>query len=281
VVKVEVTISELDEEFVRFVIDASTLPSPEGFPLSDPYRELGAEVYDLTMTTLNRLITFLRVEKRQYWLQELEVDAKRMASAFVQFGAIWSADRINWHLWRPTSHEFMSIVLPDQSTWITREDWSKATDHVRSGRSSNFVADLLSTARANAWSGNRRSALVEAVTALEVAISEFAQSPDSEKAFGKLLSERMGVSSLKSQVSHMGNSGTIRYLFPVILPESAISTESLRTCGRAIDERNNVVHNGQRDVSEKKLHNYITAIEHLCLFLIGCTQGTAKLELTF
>ena len=77
---------------------------------------------------------------------------------------------------------------------------------------------------------------------------QLTQSPSSAKAFGKVFSERMDVSSLKSQGSHMGLSGSIKYPFPVIIPEVAVSTESLRTCSKALDERNNVVHNAQGDV---------------------------------
>jgi hypothetical protein len=270
--KLEVAVDGLDDEFIQAIIDASKLPSPEGTPFSDRYEELGKEIYDLTMITVNRLITFVRVDKLQYWLQELEVDAGRMASAFVHFQAVCSIDRANWYMWRPTSRELMLTVLPYRTTWITREDWITAGEYVRSGRSGKFVPDLLATAIANAWSGNRRSALVEAVTALEVAVSEFARSPKSEQAFGKIFSERMDVSSLKSQVSHMGISGSIKYLFPVIVPEASVSNESFRTCSKALEERNNVVHNGQRDVSPSKIHKYITSIEKICSYFIEHTN---------
>jgi hypothetical protein len=109
--------------------------------------------------------------------------------------------------------------------------------------------------------------LVDAVTALEVAISDFAKSPLPDRAFGRTLADRMAVGSLKAQVEHMGVSGTIRYLFPVIFPDDAVPGDLLKACQRAVDERNNVVHNGQRDVEEKRVLKSVTSIEKLCRIL--------------
>jgi hypothetical protein len=270
-VNAEVRIRNLDYGFIDFILEVSTEPKPEGYPYSERYKELGVKVYDLTLKCVNRLISYIRVEKGQYWLEELEIDPGRMASAFIWFKAVCSRDREQWFNWRPTSSESAIVVMTSKSSWVEREDWSSAAVYVRSKSRSNFVYDLLRTALANAWSGRRRTALVEAVTALEVAISEFAKSPLANEAFGKTLAGRMDTDSLKAQVDHMGNSGTIKYLFPVIFPEDQLPNDLLKACQKAVEERNNVVHNGQRDVGQKKVLNYVISIERLCGVLRGYT----------
>jgi hypothetical protein len=109
--------------------------------------------------------------------------------------------------------------------------------------------------------------LTEAVTALEVAISEFVNRPDVEKALKPLMTERMNVASLKNWYKRIGLSGTVNYLFPLIFLEDKLPTEILKGCQKAVKERQNVVHNKQRDVSKDKLIIYINSIKRLCWIL--------------
>jgi hypothetical protein len=72
----------------------------------------------------------------------------------------------------------------------------------------------------------------------------------------------MGVDRLQKQVEHMGLSGTIRYLLPLLLPDDELPANVLQGCRDAIDARQNVVHNGQRDV--KNVEGLISSIETCC-----------------
>ena len=275
---VEARIHDLGEDFLDFILAVSNEPKPEGYPHSDRYMELGEKLYSFSMNCINRLITFARVEKGQYWLEEFEVNLDRMASAYISFRSVCSRDGVRWYNWRPTSSERVTVVMTKESSWIERDDWSRAAGYLSGKGRSNFVFDLLMSALANAWGGRRRTALVDAVTALEVAISDFAKSHLSDRAFGPTLADRMDVRSLKSQVEHMGTSGTIRYLFPVIFPEEVVSGDLLNTCQGAVAERNNVVHNGQRDVEEKRVLKHITSIERLCRILRHLMESEPPLE---
>ena len=70
----------------------------------------------------------------------------------------------------------------------------------------------------------------------------------------------------------MGLSGSVRFLLPVILPEASVSTALLRKCFDAVDMRQNVVHNGQRDVDRVKLQSALESIRELCLVLESLQQ---------
>ena len=65
----------------------------------------------------------------------------------------------------------------------------------------------------------------------------------------------------------MGFSGTIHYLFPVIFSKEKMPTDILTDCQDAILERQNVVHNAQRDVPEDRLSVYLEAIRKMCRLL--------------
>ena len=146
------------------------------------------------------------------------------------------------------------------------EDWNEAREFVLKGRRTRLVDELLVGAEELASEGYRRGALTEAVTALEVAIHEFARHPATQ-AFGAKLGQRMDVPKLSKQVEHLGLSGTVRYLLPAILKNDQVDTEVLRECSRAVEMRQNVVHNGQRDVEEAKLQSAIAGIRRLCFAL--------------
>jgi hypothetical protein len=111
------------------------------------------------------------------------------------------------------------------------------------------------------------------VTALEVAIVDFAKRPKAQEAFGPLLAERLATPSLKAQVEHCGLSGSVRYLLPVIFSPDKLPTQLLKTCQQAVEERGKVIHRGhqilrgQPDVAEDKLRTYLAAIRHVCAIL--------------
>lgn len=261
---IEVTVRGLEAELIDFVVRPPRTSDSGDARLKETLEQLGINIYKFIVLTLNRLITYLRVEKGQYWLKEHDQDTGLMGSELLQYNAEVSADRKSWRRWTPTDLQTMRVNMNPESSWIHREDWLKAGEYVKTQRSSNFVLDLLSTSRSNAYIGSRRAALLDAVTALEISISEFSQSPNARRAFGDIVSRRMDITSLKTQIDRLGNSSTIKYLFPVIFSENTMPTETLKICSDAIDERNNVIHNGQRDVSSKKIHKYIDAMDQVC-----------------
>lgn len=77
----------------------------------------------------------------------------------------------------------------------------------------------------------------------------------------------MGIRSLAKQVEHIGLTGTINYLFPVIFTEEQVSTELLQGCREAIEQRGNVVHGGQREVNDERLLYFLASIRKICVLL--------------
>lgn len=108
--------------------------------------------------------------------------------------------------------------------------------------------------------------MTEAVTALEVALYVFASEPSIDQALGPILAQRMDLGSMGEQVAHMGLTGSVRYLLPVVFPEWELPQNILEGCRTAIQQRQNIVHNGQRTVSEDVLRRSLASIRSMCDF---------------
>jgi hypothetical protein len=126
---------------------------------------------------------------------------------------------------------------------------------------------LLAGAEELAANGHTRSALTEAITGLEVALSRFASKPKSQELLGANLAARMGVESIKQQVERMGLTGSVGYLLPLLFPDQILNADVLAGVREAIQERQNVVHSGAREVNPKRLEMFLRHIIQLCTTL--------------
>jgi hypothetical protein len=263
VIVVALTISERLARYIR----ETTSRSPADPDAQAEYEMVASKVYLAALTTLNRLIAFARVQKGQYWLFEYPVRPNRMSFDFLAFDAKVIMGETESYRWQPPGGRTIQVRGVGGGRYISQSDWNDAKRFVQSSRKPPLLLELLSSAETYAGNDHRRAALVEAVTALEVAISEFAKQSTANEAFGSLFSERMGVASLKNQVEALGLRGTVRFLLALIFPADKLPTELLTACQEAVDERNNVVHNGQRDVRPEKLQRYLSSLRQVCAIL--------------
>ncbi len=266
----DVTLRDLSEGLVDYIELTATEPHPPESPYQQEYRELGQKVYLLTLTYLNRLINYARSMKGQYWLQEYPLsEAEGLSTVNLAFKARVLIDS-EWVRWFPDVRQLVIGRVggcQDRERFIDKDSWSQVRSFITSKQRASLVRELLAGAEWLAGIGHRRSALTEAITALEAAITTFSNQPKAEEAFGSLITERMNVSSLSNWTEKMGLSGTIHYLFPLVFSEEMMPTDILTDCQEAILERQNVVHNAQRDVQEDKLSVYLEAIRNMCRLL--------------
>jgi len=236
------------------------------------YKSLAEKVYTLSLKYYNRLIAHLRTQPGQYWLQEYPINLNIMVSDLTNFGAkAKTPGDTEWVKFRGTQsllYVIMSDTRLEEERYIgSRDIWQTAQEFVNSVSITKLVWEILARADYLASIGHSRSALTEAATALEVAVFQFARSADNNKTFGSILAKRMNIQGLEKQVRHLGFSGTINFLFPVIFSEEQVSSVLLRVCQEAIQQRQNVVHNGQREVDKVKLRHYLFSIRSMCKYL--------------
>lgn len=277
-VQADVTVADLPADLLTYIAarDFSRAPTDEEEPLQERYDELAERVYRLVLHVLNRLLAYARSQKGQYWLSLEAVDPGRM---YEFFGPTCTAkaqiDDQDPFRFGPRN----VLGLPHQlqlegDRFIHAEEWDEIRAFVTSSRSYPLARTLLVGAEALAASGHGRSALAEAVTALEITLFAFAKNPAADRAFGPTLAQRLGVQTLSNQVKHMGLSGSIRYLLPILFDESDLPQTVLEGCQEAISQRQNVVHNGQSAVDEGTLRRCLVAIRSMCEFLDGMTLAS-------
>tara|TARA_R110002072_G_scaffold96366_23_gene212015 strand:- start:1562 stop:2332 length:771 start_codon:yes stop_codon:yes gene_type:complete len=245
--------------------DFSKLPSSDDASIQEEYEHLGRSILQAVLNRVNRLIVFARVVKGQYWLLGYPLDLNRLDSYFQSFEAVGYIDEGKRFRFQPGAGDCIRISMPPEMKYIKEGEWNEVEQFVQGQYRPSMVLELLAGAQQLAGNGYPRSALTEAVTALEFAVSDFSRSDKCNEALGAKYGPRMGVDRLHKQVERMGLSGTVRYLLPLLLPEDSLPENILKGCRDAIDARQNVVHNGQREI--KNVEHLISSIEACCKIL--------------
>jgi hypothetical protein len=251
-------------------LSGETLFDPDHFAreydaeLLRQHRELTGRIHRNVLFGFNRVIGHVRAERGQYWLEEHKADGRDIHSDFIRFRAKVSV----------AGSELVRLV--DTGTGVFRGWWCPVSRRVGSDdwkaigrvmhRRPDTVGTLLTAADDYRSQDQTRTAVIEAVSALEIAVGNFAdRSRAADRFYGS--SERFGVANLKAHRRHLGFTATVSYLFPMIFTEEQVSAATLSDCRDAIEERNNIVHNGQRTVKPEKIDRYLESIRRLCKFL--------------
>lgn len=203
---------------------------------NDPaYMELGKSVLDL-LRPVSRLLDVLRTSFGQFWLPLLKSWDSRdwsLAGYFDQcFSLKWSedpsADLQSWNAFEPDDWR----VVGGRSiyrTALTQEDWSLAKEVLSGTYTPSPAAQVLARARVLLDEGEDRYALLEAVTALELAVTELLNKWSSDRR-AKRHAEQVTKLALAAR------------LIAVTAAMDGIPRKELELALEAIDLRNRVAH---------------------------------------
>jgi len=254
--------------------DFSREPNEEEESLAERYEAHGMKVFSLIRDGVNRFLTFVRVEKGQFWLDPLEIDLDNISSHAVDFEARAQVGNGSWFRWQPSQTMRVSgeVSIGRNPRFLTASDWPEAQAFVSAERKPDLTRQLLASAEAFADKGSNRVALTEAVSALEVALNRFAASPKPGHLLSESVRSRIGFESLDGLIRRLGLMPSVSILLPMLFEPSMLSKDTLATCRTAISERQNVVHGGQRRVDSDKLRRFLSEIRTLCGVL---QNGTA------
>jgi hypothetical protein len=142
----------------------------------------------------------------------------------------------------------------------------RATDAVTQDRRSSLIGELLSAADEHRDEGHGRVALTEAVSALEVALARYATQAD--RAGPAPTIGGVNVKRLANHFERFGLRATVQFLLPLLLTPERLPRATLESVIEAIETRNNVVHQGKRDVENQHLRGYLMAIRQLVEALV-------------
>jgi len=241
--------------------------------LAREYAEVARQVLSAAVESVNRLILYVRNHKGQYWLEPLDMPIADVDvhSANVGFRARVRIPPQDWFRWSPPGAFVLRAGASQPERYIAEEDWSDLRSFVTGSSRPELVLELLANAESLADAGRQRSALIEAATALELALSNFARAP-LIGALQDMVNSRVHVKSLKNQVEHLGFLGSLKYLIPLLFTERVLAKKTLEQCWAAVDMRQVVVHGSRRDVPEDRLAVFLSAIRIACRVLRDSTN---------
>lgn len=271
-------LGEIESELASFIFDErdsafgkhyGLLPDDKKYKhLSDEYDRLGVLTLNAVIKTCNRMLSFARNIKGQYLITLLNHERDNLLNLNNSWHATATLDGGDKFRWMPPGAQHLRLnSIIDRESPIKKEEWQDLNDFVCSIARPNLIFELLANAFYLKNQGHRRSSVIEAVTALEVAVANFSISPKTE---GLQISDqrfRIDTENIGNQSNHLGFSGTLRYLIPILFTRDELSDEVLKKCYQAIDIRNNVVHKGQRDIEHSLLNEIIGAINSCCKVL--------------
>jgi hypothetical protein len=278
---VDVSINDVSEELSYFIYQERNSPREEHGTigpghvdfdrLTSEYTALGQKVLGAALGLYNRLLAFARNQKGQYWIPLRRININRISSFNTEFRAKVRSAHFDWIRWCPFSIDHFTVYTPSRGVSLTRDDWNDAQKFVAGNARSDVVLELLANARLLIDNGQRRSSIIEGVSALELALTRFSQTPDVDRIPQEFRRAEPG--GLRKAVEHLGFSTSLRYLLPLVFRD--LDPKVLAMCIEATDVRNNVVHNGQRDVGEALVRPMIGNIHKACQFLADRTNKHA------
>ena len=281
-IKVDIKIQDIDDELATFIYDErdssrtthyGVQPSDDRYDdLSSKFNKLGLDIVELTYTTCNRLISYVRNQKGHYRLDLITYNEEDLHSTYVRADVIAKIDDGEWFQWNPYYIGVDTIAFGDNKGRITEDDWYQIQEFVTTKKRINLANELLSNSMSLLFKyGHRRSAVIEATTALEVALVNFSKNPNFEKFDFPTDIGRIDIANLGNQRKHLGFSASIRYLLPILFKEEVLSTELLNKCQTAIVARNNIIHEGQRDIKTDLAEELILALKQCSEILMEYT----------
>lgn len=228
---------------------------------ADEYRQLGRKLHDVIVERTNRLLSYIRVRKQQYTVEDITPDSTNPGQFFLQHGIKAFVDERKVRF-NPDRVVCISVTLPPDNTYIKKEEWPEIERFVGGQNRLPLAEILLASAFQHFSKGEYRNALVNAVTAFEVSLNDFALQGTSNVLMEKKL--RLGEGGLKQLIAKVGVTASLSVVLPLIFSEEEISASDLALVRAAVEKRHHVVHNGNHSVKRKNLSGWLLAIKACC-----------------
>ena len=227
------------------------------------YVEIGKTVVtQYFYPSISRFVDILRNTYGQYWLQPIDGWDSRyrsIGSYCLSFNMTWSLDGGGtWQDFLPDEPIVRGsvIVSPGSKENLTKDDWRELGNLLPEGFRPSFAATLLLAAHNLLENDDSKYALVEGVTALEVAMREFLERNHQDRGIPLKGLQQFFNLPAKTQVLTLGSC------------LADITAEGLAATISAIDMRNDIVHEGW-EPTDKNRDTIRGFLETVAAFLPG------------
>lgn len=227
------------------------------------YVKLGKKVVKLMFPPISKLIHVLRDSYGQYWLKSLSRWDSRHESLGHYCGTVlgleYSLDGgYTWKRFQPDKSEQTIVVNHRRislAEYLQERDWRELGRIVNAAVGPTLASDTLIRAHKALDSGNLQYALIEGITALEMAISEY------------MTRYFKGKKVLDSSLSPFWNLPLRTQLVSVAAASGRITPQDSEMAILAIELRNRVIHEGENLASEAfdTVHTLLRVVASLLL----------------
>ena len=228
----------------------------------DEYRQLGLDMQKTIVRPINRLIEYARAIKGQFQIEPIVPDLENPGQFFMRNKVRANIDGNQIDFNPDYSVKLKISVIQKEETYINADDWPDVLIFIHGTQRAPLPGSLLATAKSLLENNMRRNALVEAVSALEVSLSEFVN------RYGEIqlsnIRARIESENIKSLHKKLGLRGSFDVMLPMLFDEKDLPINMLHLCRKAIEARNNVVHNGGRPPIDGDLRTMLNAIDECC-----------------
>lgn len=217
------------------------------------------DVYEAAIHVYNSLVDFFRTSANQYWLKTMDYEPDR-AKQFLrdECRTVWEYAEDKGHPFPPGTKGEARDIYTSASGYsgITRDLWRQAGAFIQSGKRIPTRRILLANSIQHLHQQGGRLAVVEAVTALESGVRQLLA-----RAVVRLPgTPRISEKSLNSLIEKAGLRLTMTLMSEVLQHSMGLTKESLDLVYKAIDLRNNIIHNDKRSVRLSDAEQYVEAI---------------------
>lgn len=263
---------EISPEFATYLrtVTADERKRNADIEKSDQYHELGLRILVLVADEINKLLRHCKVIKGQYWLEELGRGSIAPNSQFAMYEAKVTLQDGTPIVFRPAPHDCVITDAEVQKRYLQEADWRALSSVLENNARLPLVLDLLAGAEALIAKRHYRNAIVEAVTALEVGLSDFLKRISPSSVLFANFQNEVATERLSKIAERIGLTASIDVLLPLLLPRDLVPPEVLDSVRIAIETRQNVVHNGQRKIDNPV--GLVRAIRLLCETLLNIAR---------
>lgn len=205
---------------------------PEG-----PVAEFLGTLYQTVLQMVQRICLFVRDELGQFTAQPLE--RTRDEGWYAEVRAKGSLDGENWKRLRPPDGPLVTLFFWQEERMITPTAWRRLEGFLNSDDDTELTRHLTANAKAYAFEGDYRSAVIDAAIALE-------------REAGFTVQDFLQERSLPTR-RITGKESSLTLLVTVWLPlvHPDIESDLLDAAKKVVDCRHEIMHPGRRRVTEE------------------------------
>ena len=205
------------------------------------YQKLAKRIVKIVPDSINPFLILLRINYGQFWLREVDAwDSREITVGMFcrRWGMRWSTDGTTWQPLKPDEENTVrSHVIgfggePPFHELLTQADWEHLKTAVLNPYTPSVAGYLLNRCRSLLSRGELRYALVEGMSALEIALDEYVSRKCDGPLKNQVFNDKFG------NMHAVGKMALVAYMVPGMVPGDIEET------AKAIECRNKLVHEG-------------------------------------